>query len=607
MTIKDPATAGQHNNAHPNVTNFEREALRRDLDAKAKELALADLARSGLTESHAAIMGIRPQTPSETKKECGLYAYSYDIPYFNPANKSAWAGRRRMLEKPKDWKDDGDYRYHQVAGTPPHLYFYPDMKWEKLNLLQILLQPQAPLLITEGEKKAAKACVEGLPCIGLGGVWNWKSKKREWLMLPDFQLVNWINRQVTICFDSDVKTNANVRQAREELAERLAELGALVHVIDLPDLGNGKTGLDDYLVAKSAREFSALPSERIDSALHELNARFVRCENPNAVFDLEESIYLNRSDFAKCNASRPILTIDWKGKKKERHSGEVWLDWPGRRQARRAVFRPGNENRLIEEGGLTLLNEWAGFGVKPVKNDELIDLYLQFFSHLTGEFSDYKDDYGQVVTSADEQREWLLSWFLFPMREPGVKLRNSAMMWSPEEGVGKSFQGDIIRAVYGKHGRVITPQDLESDFNEATVNALFTMVEEMQSGKSRQWMAGKLRHLITSPEIRVNQKYVPSYEIDNCNQFYFTTNQLDPMWLSKLDRRYFIGRAPNAPWGVSEYKALGRHLESGELPSAILYYAQNDFKNELFEFDPNAKPPMTMAKQTMINASGGQA
>jgi hypothetical protein len=37
---------------------------------------------------------------------------------------------------------------------------------------KILTDPNVPLYITEGEKKALKACQEDLACIAVAGVWS---------------------------------------------------------------------------------------------------------------------------------------------------------------------------------------------------------------------------------------------------------------------------------------------------------------------------------------------------------------------------------------------------------------------------------------------------
>ena len=91
----------------------------------------------------------------------------------------------------------------------------------------MLQQPQVQLLITEGEKKSLKATQEGYPCIGLVGVFGWKQKGSERL-LPALERIAWRGRNVFVAFDSDVARNESVQAAESRLAQRLADLGAIV-------------------------------------------------------------------------------------------------------------------------------------------------------------------------------------------------------------------------------------------------------------------------------------------------------------------------------------------------------------------------------------------
>jgi hypothetical protein len=60
----------------------------------------------------------------------------------------------------------------------------------------ILGDVSIPIDITEGEKKALKACQEGLYCVGITGLWNWKVKGENRL-IQDFDRVALEGR--TVC------------------------------------------------------------------------------------------------------------------------------------------------------------------------------------------------------------------------------------------------------------------------------------------------------------------------------------------------------------------------------------------------------------------------
>jgi hypothetical protein len=138
-------------------------------------------------------------------------------------------------------QDGRAVKYEQPGGKPLHAFFPP-------GTISALADPARPLIITEGEKKAAKADQEGVPCIGLTGVDCWTQGGQ---MIADLAAVAWQGRTVTIVFDSDAASKPAVRGAEERLARALSSRGAAVRVAELPPgEGGGKVGLDDFLVVR---------------------------------------------------------------------------------------------------------------------------------------------------------------------------------------------------------------------------------------------------------------------------------------------------------------------------------------------------------------------
>ena len=115
----------------------------------------------------------------------------------------------------------------------------------------MLPDPSVPLFITEGQKKADALASRGACAVALLGVWNFKGKNDfgGTTVLADFDYIALENRTVYLVFDSDVMSKSGVRQALERLTEHLKRKRAAVHVIYLPKLANGKTGVDDWFIA----------------------------------------------------------------------------------------------------------------------------------------------------------------------------------------------------------------------------------------------------------------------------------------------------------------------------------------------------------------------
>lgn len=211
---------------------------------------LNDLKRSGLDGSDAHTMGIRELTHKHVRartKNHLLNTSGYSIPYFDDSGQKLDYWRIRFHEEQPD-KEGKPYRYTQTKGSMPELYLPPNMDWTAdINTL----------CITEGEKKAFKACKEGIPCMALGGVYSFQSKKRNVKLLP---YLGQIARKVKIeiAFDADFRTNPEVRRAAHRLAHQMRMAGCKsVTFVVLPD----KMKLDDYLCQHSAKEFGKLPRE----------------------------------------------------------------------------------------------------------------------------------------------------------------------------------------------------------------------------------------------------------------------------------------------------------------------------------------------------------
>ena len=145
-------------------------------------------------------------------------------------------------------------KYESPVGSKPDVYIPPDAR-------DGVLTTKAPVVITEGVKKALKAVQEGILTIALLGVSMFKVKGEQRL-IPGLERIDWDGREAVICYDSDGRTNRSVGQAAAELAALLEAKGAEVKVLFLPPgEGGKKVGLDDLLMERPAEEVKTLIAE----------------------------------------------------------------------------------------------------------------------------------------------------------------------------------------------------------------------------------------------------------------------------------------------------------------------------------------------------------
>jgi Domain of unknown function (DUF3854) len=138
-------------------------------------------------------------------------------------------------------------KYLQRKGSGVHLYCSP-------MVMSILTDTTAQLTYTEGEKKAAKACQEGLLCIGLGGLWNYLENGH---VIEDLDSIAHADREEFFYPDADVWPREDLRKAVYAFVRELDLRGANIRIGLLPNRP-GESKLDEYLCRHTIDELHAL-------------------------------------------------------------------------------------------------------------------------------------------------------------------------------------------------------------------------------------------------------------------------------------------------------------------------------------------------------------
>jgi len=161
------------------------------------------------------------------------------------------------------WGANGEIVLYQARPDQPRIINGKAIKYETPKSSRMALDipplvrewlgdPNRPLVVTEGIRKADAAVSKELCCIALLGVWNWRGTNGAGgkTALADWELIALNDRLVYIAFDSDVTLKPEVHSGLVRLKAFLESRGAKVAVIYLPPGQDGsKVGLDDYLAA----------------------------------------------------------------------------------------------------------------------------------------------------------------------------------------------------------------------------------------------------------------------------------------------------------------------------------------------------------------------
>lgn len=562
---------------------------------------LRKLEGSALDSEDAKALKVKPYSADECKAlKLPATKAGFLIPYFDLAGKPQKFFRFRYLEDTRSGFQVAAgrkaLRYAQPANTDVELYLPPNIDWAK-----IAKDVGTPILFTEGELKAACASKHGIPCVGLGGVWSFQSKKHGQALVPAFDAFEWTERNVFIVYDSDGATNPDVVAAEARFAQRLLERGAVVFIgrIPSPEQVNGdeekvlKMGVDDYIVAHGVDKFSEQVLEAAfefsaSEALHKLNNRVLYVRNPGLIWDHSAEMRMNCSAFVQ-HAFSNLHYFEERVSKTgstlvKVAAAKAWMEWEHRAEVSAISFAPG-QDRITEDGRL---NAWTGWGLpEPMKGD--VSEWHRLMDHLFGE-STATLHTGKVVSA----KHYFTQWAAYPLQNPGAKMHVAAAIWGPVHGSGKTLVGETLMRIYGKrHSVELKDRNLDDDRFEWAENQQFVLADDITARGDRKFMR-KLMTMVTQHTMRMNPKYVPSYSIEDCINYYFTSNDPDALFMDDEDRRFFVHEVRAAKFAYHSYVSW---MKSASGPAALWHYL---LEYDMAGFDPMAPAPETIGKRSMI-------
>lgn len=567
------------------------------------KLGAAKVLSSGLTPAAAAKLGMYEVVSAATLHKAFEARPALALPYFGVNGKPlpqrpGWPPfyRVRYLDEPKfDFKqaagDKKPPKYMQPPGTLCRAYFPLSMDWPAMAK-----DPQYPIIITEGELKAAAGCQAGFNVIGLGGVWSFKAMGEGVLWLPELEEFDWVRRRVHICYDSDYVDNPKICKAINGLCEELQERGALVRLVTLPPSEEekaAKVGIDDYFQAgHTAEDFQKLLDNAeplgMSTALWKMNDELVYVAKPGLIVTLHDKGKLgvdpfkSHSDWTTLSAVETIVIPASGNTLQEKTSAAaLWLKWPLRTTVKALTYAPGKE--LFTE--TDELNLWPGWGVEPEKGP--VTPWLELTRFL------FKDTEPNIL-------EYFYDWCAYPIQNPGTKMFVGVVVHGTAQGTGKTLLGHTLGRIYGENYLEIDDDDLEE--TDWADNKQFILGDEV-SGKDSRAHTNKLKRLITKPTVRIDIKYVPRYVLPNCMNFLFTSNYGDSFFLEDKDRRFLIVEVKSSPQPEKFYKDYDAWYKGPGAAHLFQWLLDRKINKD---FNPMNHAPDTAAKKRMIHSNKGE-
>lgn len=554
-------------------------------------LGKAKVESSGLTVKQATALGMY-EVPSARQLHSSFDARAaLVLPYYTVEQKPVRAGkgefyRIRYLEDDHSFKaaaEEKEVRYVQPPHTGVSAYFPTSRDWTK-----VLTDARQPLLITEGELKAAAGCDNDYATIGLGGVWSFRRSNDGIFFLPELAKFEYGGREVFITFDSDYKDKPQVVGAINALTKELEERGALVYFVVLPDKDEGgKMGLDDYFLEHDSTEFDKLLAASTPlgmcKQLWRMNDEVLYVRDPGLIITqqggqkMAPAMFKEHSDWATASTPRREVTIEGDVRVKKVPAAPEWIKWPMRRAVQRITYAPG-------QGVITDTNEyngWPGWGVKPAKGS------VKPWEELT------KFIFKGMEPGA---LEWFYDWCAYPIQNPGCKMFTAVVIHGRVQGTGKTLLGYTLGEIYGKNYAEIKNDSLET--THWAENKQFILGDEITGSDNRAY-ADTLKRLITQRTVEINIKFVPQYSVPDRINYLFTSQHADSFFLEDTDRRFFIAEVlSDEPMPEKFFDAYDDWLWRGNGPAFLMQWLMD--RNINPKFNPNAPAMRTKAKDRMI-------
>lgn len=545
-----------------------------------------DLKRSGINAAAAKKLKLKEESDG------------YIFPYFDIDGSLLEIGEgfaKRKFSRKKLKEPKGKQKYVQAKHTGCHLYLPPVLDWVKIA------NSEDEIWITEGEKKSICACVNGLPCIGLSGVFNWLERDG---VIPELENFPLDHRQISIVFDADYRSNPQVMDALVRLYRYLESRHCEVFVADLPD---ETKGLDDFIVAYGADEavellrgdelYSNFDIDQVSgfNEFQKFNERFVLVRSSGKYIDLNDDHFvpMNRQTFIDVTSHiKAYVEVTDKRRKggialKEIPLAQKWLAEGEKRTVDEIGYAPIDKKILRHDGAL-IYNTYTPSDVIPVE----------------GDISIFEDHLKYLFEGREKSVEYLMDLIAFKTQNPMIKPRVFVLIVSPDTyQIGKSAIKSVCATCFGESNIGAASQ---SDFsrtgvvyNEFMVNTLAFFVDEIY-GIGRGG-AKEVKELVktwaTENRVSFNIKYGGKGKTNNYAIPFFFSNHIDSIKIDSNDARAFVEITSKERKSQDYYNKLFSWLDSAEGKSAVMHHFMS---RDISHFDPMDIPKNTESKALLV-------
>lgn len=381
-------------------------------------------------------------------------------------------------------------------------------------------------------------------------------------------------RLVVVCADNDHATAGNPGVTKATQAcERVAGVLA-VPAFNVPE---GRTDWNDLQAEQGVDVVRT--QLRAAVAQHEASRQAVASVNFELELLLREFIVIHGTTFVWDGRRGRLMPLASLRVSAGDALVKQWLAHPMRRMVdeEAVVFDPGDLDPRTPK-----INLFTGMEMTPDPSGRCT-LLLEHLFKLCGE--------------RERLYDWVLKWIALPLQRLGTKMQTAVVMYGAE-GTGKNLFWSAVLSIYGRWGVLVGQAELESTFNGWESAKLFMVADEVVPRNEMRHMKGRLKQLITSDRVMVNEKNMPLREERNCLNGVFLSNENQPLLLDRGDRRY-CGIRCDVVESIEYFRAIGAELRAGGA-EAFYHFLLN---YDLEDFDEHTKPFETDERDELIDAA----
>ena len=256
-----------------------------------------------------------------------------------------------------------------------------------------------------------------------------------------------------------------------------------------------------------------------------------------------------------------------------------WLKHPDRKEIpkQKLVFDP---TMSVDD---THINRFTGLTISPCANESACQPIKQLLYFLCNQDNDVF--------------KWMVRWLAYPLQNVGAKMATAVLLHSSVHGSGKSLFFDAVMSeIYGDYAKTYGQAQLESQYNDWISETLFGVFEEVLSRNQKYSHTGTIKQMITGHKFYVEKKFLSGWTESNHMNSVFLSNEVQPLPVEPSDRRFCVVWPEQTLIDKIQLDVQDA-LENG---GAAAFY---DFllKVPLDGFGPHTKPPMTAAKERLID------